>query len=297
MQKKGMNKHIASLICLLAAIAAFGGAVASCSADEPVPQTMLVVEGWIDEGEFPVVMLSTTVPISNRPSNLDNVTDNAIRWAHVTVSDGERTETLIGTLDTTYFPPFIYTSHNMRGQAGKTYHLKVDYNDMHAEATTTVPEGIDADSMRIQPTRENNDLYSIQAWVHNDSSQPRFLRVFTHDGLIRRQWLSSVEGTTLTLPAGEKYSFTVFRGVNSVNGKQHNPNFSLGEEVSIKLATMDSTSYHFWCDINDKSVSTRIPFMTSHRNARTNVQGALGYWCGFGSRVYKMKIEENARQD
>ena len=56
--------------------------------DAAEPQ--LVVEGWIDSGRFPVVVLSRTVPITDDYQPTGQLADCVERWARVAVSDGER---------------------------------------------------------------------------------------------------------------------------------------------------------------------------------------------------------------
>ena len=68
----------------------------------------IVVEGWIENGGFAQVMLSRTIGLEEQFDSL-SVIDSAIRWAKVTVSDGEQTEVLTGRLDRDQIPPFIYT--------------------------------------------------------------------------------------------------------------------------------------------------------------------------------------------
>ena len=102
----------------------------------------LVVEGWIDSGGFPIVKLTTTVPVSKQAQSTDSLDRFLVRWAKVTVSDGTREVVLTGMPNRDYFPPYIYTTSEMRGEVGKTYTLKVDYQDFHAHAVTTIPKPV-----------------------------------------------------------------------------------------------------------------------------------------------------------
>ena len=112
-----------------------------CSQDASTSsQSQLVVEGWIDAGGFPVVKLTRTIPLSDKELALDSLSRYIDRWAKVTISDGERTEVLAGRYDKKYFPPFIYTTYDMRGEAGREYVLRVEASDGKvAEARTRIP--------------------------------------------------------------------------------------------------------------------------------------------------------------
>ena len=70
----------------------------------------IIVEGWIEEGGFPVVILSRSMPVSTDYQNVDSLSDFIVRWAKVTISDGSDSIVLTGKYDKGYFPPYIYTT-------------------------------------------------------------------------------------------------------------------------------------------------------------------------------------------
>lgn len=113
------------LYCLLFCLLLFNGCVETSNLDDF--EYKLVVEGWIKEGEAPHVILTQNKPLL---SNIDStsIEDMVVRWAKVSVSDGEETEVLSGRIDKNYFPPFIYRGSRLSGEAGKTYTLKVEYS-------------------------------------------------------------------------------------------------------------------------------------------------------------------------
>ena len=75
--------------------------LAACDSDYGITlqQPALVVEGWIEDGGFPVVILSQTIPVSKGSQNMNDLIDYVIRWAKVTVSDGTDSVALIGKYD------------------------------------------------------------------------------------------------------------------------------------------------------------------------------------------------------
>ncbi len=72
------------------------------------------------------VKLTNTVYLSKNELMLDSLSNYPERWAKVTISDGTRTETMVGRYDRNYFPPFVYTTYDMRGEIGKEYTLRVE---------------------------------------------------------------------------------------------------------------------------------------------------------------------------
>ncbi len=112
----------------------------ACQRVETPRSPILVVEGWIESGGAPMVLLSESVPVlENQEISPRQLLDNVAKWAKVTVSDGTRTEILTGMANPDYFPPYVYTSGTMKGEVGKTYTLTVEYKDYKATATTTIP--------------------------------------------------------------------------------------------------------------------------------------------------------------
>ena len=97
-----------SILIFFALLLAF-----SCSRKEDPVKTYLVLEGWIDSGGHPMILLSETLPAGDRYIRRDEVIGNIAKWARVSVSDGENEVLLTGTLDTRYFPPYVYTSNKI----------------------------------------------------------------------------------------------------------------------------------------------------------------------------------------
>ena len=125
---------------LLPTLLVFCGLLTACETDMlSEGRSELVVEGWIGHGEFPVVMLTRTMPVSQHYQHPDSLAHYLLRWATVRISDGSDTVTLTGRYDEGYFPPYVYTTGRMRGRSGQTYTLTVDVDGFHATATTTVP--------------------------------------------------------------------------------------------------------------------------------------------------------------
>ena len=152
-------------ICLLTiALVLMYGCKGDYGNDEP---SQLVVEGWIDNGEFPMVFVTRSVPISEEYQEISNLGQYLERWAKVTISDGEREEVLVGRLNHSYYPPFYYTTSYMRGEPGKTYRLHVEGSGgLTADAETTITsETAVIDSFWVTPVENNDTLYQLHQTV------------------------------------------------------------------------------------------------------------------------------------
>ena len=60
--------------------------------EEPV----LIVEAWIEDGGFPVVIVTTSVSQDELPAEASSLEEHIVRWAKVWMSDGSKTVNLTG---------------------------------------------------------------------------------------------------------------------------------------------------------------------------------------------------------
>ena len=280
-------KNIFSIPLLLLAVL-----LGSCEGDIlPLQQSQMVVEGWIEDGGHPVVMLTSTVPVSEEETTLDSLGQYIIRWGRVAVSDGEKTVVLSGKYTKDYFPPYIYSSAAIRGEAGKTYTLTIDYRGQHATASTTIPPSVPLDRVYSEIRNEADSAYSVRAVFHHDATRQRYFKIFTHIDGQSLPFYSSFMGlfdcTMLDNPA----DVLVNSGMSVANFGDYKARFDKGDIVSVKLCTMDEVSYRYWYDWEDAENFKSNPFMPATSNPVSNVKGALGYWCGYGSSVKTILVE------
>ena len=151
--------------------------------EEAAPQ--LVVEGWIENGRAPVVQLTTTVPITTSKHSVDSLDRYVLKWARVTVSDGTKEVILTGVYNRRYTPPYLYTTGDMLGETGRTYTLKVDYAQFHAQAETAIPAAVGLSGIQARPLEDGSRRYTIKASVQDDPQ--RVLRRVQRQDVQRRQ--------------------------------------------------------------------------------------------------------------
>ena len=103
----------------------------------------IVIDGWIEVGKGATVVLTQSVMVHPEDNESEiRLQDIPIRWAKVTVSDGEREEILVGRMDEDIFPPYKYTGTAIKGEAGKKYSVKVEYSGRTVTAETTIPHAV-----------------------------------------------------------------------------------------------------------------------------------------------------------
>lgn len=255
----------------------------------------IVVEGWIDDGGFPVVLLTKNVPISSEYQSIDSLSNYLIKWAKVTVSDGENQVTLTGKFDKHYTPGYIYTTSRLRGKAGKRYTLSVDDGDFHASAETTIPQPISVDSFQVRKCADSDTLYQINAFFTDPPSEHNYYKVLTCRMNKDKEFYSAFLGTVDDNNTDTLKSIAVHRSNGILKEKEYTPYFSVNDTVIVKFATIDSVSYLFWRDFDKVLSLSRTSFFHIYNNIHTNITGGLGYWCGYGAKYDVIDIKNRKR--
>jgi hypothetical protein len=66
--------------------------------------------------------------------------------------------------------------------------------------------------------------------------------------------------------------------------------FSLNDIVDIRFCTLDQKSWEYWSDFEEIQSLSRNPFFPVTTDIRSNIEGGLGYWAGYGSTYYTIEI-------
>lgn len=282
-----MNRHLLLWLCAPVLLCWFS----ACTEDDFITaDPQLVVEGWIDSDGFPVVILTTTLPISNEYCDYNSLEQHLVKWAKVTVSDGEQEVILTGKVDNDYYPPYVYTTGQLRGVAGKRYRLTVEYDNFHAEAETVIPSPVPIDSFQIEQAG-GDSLYQVTAcFSHKPNEENRYKFFVYTDRDAYTSFSSAYLGLVNGETAGSYLRIPVYRSHTLEHWEDYTPYFSLGETVTIKLATLDSISYSFWETYEELTALSRNPFFSLTENLNSNIQGGLGYWIGYGTTQYKITV-------
>lgn len=255
----------------------------------PVYPPQIVVEGWIENGASPVVMLTTNVSVSNDRQSIDSLGQHIIRWAKVSVSDGDEEVILTGKVDKNHFPPYIYTSYKIKGEIGKKYELKVEYSGRTVTASTTVPPPVSLEY--VEPVHKSDSLYYLRAGFRDDPGRKDyykfFIKVRGRDTYYKSSFLGLIDDAVLA--EGDVTDVNVMGGYGL---PQENTGlyFCEGDTVDVRISTMDHASYCFWSDFDEITSLSTNPFFPSTGKVRSNIKGGLGYWAGYGSTYHTVPI-------
>lgn len=264
-------KKYAHILLLLAMMA--------CSKTEEVGRSQLVVEGWIENGQHPIVMVSESIGIAtDREMDTKGILDHIAKWAKVSISDGTRTEILTGIPDPEYFPPYIFTSSKITGEVGKSYTLKVEYKDYKMEATTRIPDPVPIENVYVQSVTDTTA--SLRVCFTDPPQTGQYYKIFTrtegkdshyHPSALTNVSDESLDGYT------EMFIYSTQRLMDFVDF----PNIHVGDVLWIKLCTMDRPGYLYWNNFEIMLASNMLS-MFYENDLESNMEGALGYWTGYG---------------
>lgn len=251
----------------------------------------LPAEFWLIAGRAPVVIVTTTVPVSEEKKDMSSLKENIVRWATVSVTDGENEVFLTGRRDDDYFPPYVYSTSMLSGEIGKRYRLKVRYSGLEVEAETVIPPAHELKYIDTEQTK--NGSYMLRAGL-NDRPETKdyykfFIRVDGRDSVYKSSLLGLVDDAVLDNGVNDIQIFNSF-GPSSVP-RDSSMYFKVGDKVWVKLCTMSEDVYNYWSDFDDVASLSLNPFFPVTKKIRSNIKGGLGYWAGYGSTYYSVECK------
>ena len=261
---------------------------------EDIDHTKMVVEGWIDAGRHPIVMLHTSYSLdaSSDPDTtlLGILEEHMVLFGKVVLFDGEDSVILTGRVDTNYLPPYIYTTTRIRGEVGKTYRLRATYKDFSTQSETAIPETAVLDSIR---TYVNSQKVNVVGFAnHLEIGEPYIIMARTTEDKQYRicpmgAFRATREQMRITINNPIKFSDegmmlqTLFPQTESI-------------DIAIKFAKVGELEYQFWDSYVAQTMTQGLFFMETHGNIISNIQGGNGYWCGMGASEYIVKLDKDS---
>lgn len=248
-------------------------------------ESKIVVEGWIEEGDFANVLLSSSIPVTDIIDST-NVLNHVIRSAKITISDGQNSEVLRVKNDKNRIPPFVYFGSTLKGEAGKEYTIKIEYLNRVVQAVTSIPKSVPLKSAEYvkkvetdttgyvfvkfdDPPTEKN-YYQIATKI--DGEEPIFVPSF-YGNLDDKNFESS------------SVSVQINRGVLLFPKTKFTPYFADGDLIHVKLRTQTKESLDFWNSWQNEIVNAKNPIYPSNTSLKSNIKGGIGIWAGYGQSI------------
>lgn len=252
----------------------------------------VVVEGGIGANGFAKVYLSQS-KILNSTWDSIALSKLPVMSAKVTVSDGSRTEILVGRVDKNRLPYFVYTGSQIRGEAGKAYTLTVIYRGNEITARTIIPEPVLLDSIRLQPTEGCDTLYQATAYFNDPDGEVNYYKVFTQVEGKDKDYYNAFMGTftdEILVPPVAKAE--IYRGFRHTELNKYTPFFIPGEKVGICFSQITEEGFRFWSQYENEVINSGNPVFPNTTNLASNINGGLGIWIGYGMAVYQVEVKD-----
>ncbi len=256
--------------------------------DLPDPEEKIVVEGYIENGQTPYVLLTKNSPFFGG-FDLNEVDKYLVHDAVVTVSDGIITDTLDEvcfdvTSGNRTFTVCLYVSNSqlIKGELRKSYSLRVEAEGKIITARTSIPDLLEFDSLWYEP-HENPDIDSlvfVYARVHDPDTLGNYIRYSTKRNSEDFYYVFVTDDRFIN---GQTFNFPLRRGQDPDEGFDETTYgyFWKGDTAIIKWAAIDKPSYDFWSTL-DYETNSGGPF-GSATVIKSNISGGLGIWGGYAA--------------
>jgi hypothetical protein len=124
------------------------------------------------------------------------------------------------------------------------------------------------------------DYYLFLTRIYNDETRyyPAFLGLQEdgHLGLHNRQ--------------------VVHPGIHTLTDSvKYHPYYHADDSIQIKFAKIDETTYHIHKAYNAMVSLSSNPIFSSDLSMPTNIQGGLGFWCGYAVTRYNVIIGDSIK--
>ena len=287
-----IKRHGWPIIALI--LISFG--IVSCeknvTVEIPQKEEAIVVEGYIETGEFPYIILSKTLPFFGQ-INTNDVFENLIPGATVFINNGTQIDTLSS------FSGF-YFSTQMRGEVGKTYKLTILANGKTLTAVTNIPNPVKLDSVwwKVNGTRDSLGF----AWAHLSDPDTigntyrwlaQRINRYTYGpnaGEVKDSiFIAPIGGSVFEdkFINGRSFDISFPRGSLNFSDKSDDNNderfyFKRGDTIVVKFSAIDRSHFQFWRSEETQVGNNGNPF-GSPAPVTGNINGGLGIWGGYST--------------
>jgi hypothetical protein len=298
----------------------FALALISCQKDIdinlPDPEIQIVVDGFIESGNLPFVTLTHSSAYFSESSS-ELLFDSYVHDAEITITvDGNNfdlTEICTSNIPDSLLPLFaeltgipitsglpfdicIYTilDFNFSGEAGKTYHLKIEAEGKTLTATTVIPHVVPLDSVWFKVEANLDSLGFAWARMNDPDTIGNAYRWYARR--INHYPNGDIKDPVFIPPFnsvtddqffnGLVFDFSAARGRLPFSDKEDDHNeeaffFKVGDTIAVKGCSTDLPTFLFFRSFYQELGNQGSPF-ASPSSLRSNVDGGLGVWAGYG---------------
>jgi hypothetical protein len=262
---------------------------------------LLVVDASIEDGLDPFIVLTKSINYFSKVS-IDIIGRSIVNDAEVWITEGTKTHKLRrydqqfgGYVYSYYTSDAVNPSTAIKGEIGKTYQLKINWQGKEYTSTTTIPRSKKTiDSLwwtKAPNTPDTSTKVVVMARITDPPIFGDYGRYFTsvNNGDFF-PGLNSVFDDALV--NGSVYTVNVDKGVDrntDINFEEFNF-FKRGDTVVIKFSSIDKATYDFWRTVEFSYQSIGNPFSSPTKIIGNISNGALGYFGGYANQYKTLVI-------
>ena len=288
------NKTIISILFLSVLAFTFYSCEKNVTVEIPESEEALVIEGYIETGTPPIVLLTRSLPFFGQ-INVNAILQNSVLGATVIIDNG----TIVDTLD--QIPGYgVYTTTQFVGEIGKTYNLTVIAEGKTLTAVTSIPLPIALDSTWWKVDGQRDSLGLIWGHLTDPDTLGNCYRFFAKriNQYTYGDDFGKVKDSIFYPPAGgsvfedryingKSFDLSFPRGHATNSDKEDDNNdenffFKRGDTMIVKFCTIDRSHFEFWRTEESQVSSNGNPF-GSPQPVRSNISGGLGIWGGYST--------------
>ncbi|MBK6445421.1 MAG: DUF4249 domain-containing protein [Bacteroidetes bacterium] len=294
-----MQFHITQIRYILILIASISliGCEKNVTVEIPKADEQIVVEGYIETGQYPFVILSKTLPFfGSINTSTTSLLANTVTGALITLNDGTTIDTLNQLTGIDYG---IYSTARMRGEVGKTYSLTISVNGKTLKAVTSIPNPVVLDSVWWKVDGQRDSLGFAWAHLTDPDTLGNCYRWFAQriNHYTYGDDIGKIKDSTFIAPQGSVFEDKFFNArsfdINAIRGqflnsqKEDDQNeesifFKRGDTIVLKFCSIDRSHFEFWRTEETQVGNNGNPF-GSPAPITSNIEGGLGIWGGYAT--------------
>lgn len=286
--------------------------------DLPTTDPKLVVEGTIEPGQPPIVILTRTQSYF-ASTDLSSIAGSYVSGATITVTDGGNTVTLdelsssgltqeqieqvalITGIDPTIIANaniVVYSKldNTLLGEEGHIYRLNVSAENKSCSAITSIPHAVALDSvwwkLALQKPDDDSSGYAWARLTDPDTMGNGYRwmarRIYSTDPNFTKdsRFISPI-GSSFPdkYINGLSFDFFAVRGRSPFTDNSDDETagyFLRGDSVIVKFLSIGKAEEEFY-NSYDNNVQSQGDLFATPANVRSNVNGGLGVWAGWAA--------------
>lgn len=279
-------KHLSYLLILIGLTAC----VSPIDLEQEPYESKVVVDGYIESGGYANIYLTWSSPFLSSYDSA-SIRKSFITTASVVLSNSKgESEPLIMVRNNLFFPPNVYKSTEMKGEAGETYSLTIRYRGRIITASTTIPEspGVGVISMSAASDTSGQLNLSVLPW----SSEETYLFIQVRSKLAKEQFHTTVSPVFKMKPDEGLQTIPIHRSAESNlhqldTTKRYYSDwprymYSRTDTLTLKYGAVDFDSYQILKSIFADQAIQSNPFAINSVGIKSNINGGIGRWTGIG---------------